>query len=73
MMAVGLAQNLAAIRALHRRDPFDLLHVHWIVPQGLVASLASAEEHGSPPLVVAEARTTPGGVPVPLELAPVLA
>ena len=28
-----------AIWSLHRRHQFDLLHAHWIVPQGLVAAL----------------------------------
>jgi glycosyltransferase involved in cell wall biosynthesis len=26
------------VRSLHRESPFDIFHVHWIVPQGLVAA-----------------------------------
>ncbi len=34
-----LLRQLLAVRALHRRHKFDLLHAHWIVPQGLVVAL----------------------------------
>ena len=29
-----------AIRRLQKKTPFDLLHAHWLIPQGLVALLA---------------------------------
>ena len=31
---------LATIAAEHRRGPFDVLHAHWAVPQGVVGALA---------------------------------
>lgn len=34
-----LLGQLLAILRLHRRERFDLLHAHWIVPQGLVAAV----------------------------------
>ena len=31
--------QMLAIRRLHRQRPFDILHAHWIVPQGLAAAV----------------------------------
>jgi glycosyltransferase involved in cell wall biosynthesis len=33
-----LAAQAWKVRSLQRESPFDLFHVHWIVPQGLVAA-----------------------------------
>ncbi|MCH8284240.1 MAG: methyltransferase domain-containing protein, partial [Chloroflexi bacterium] len=32
--------DLGALRRLHHRRPFDVIHAHWILPQGFVAVLA---------------------------------
>lgn len=46
-----VAQLLAAIR-LHRRYGFDALHAHWIVPQGLVATVFRRLSRRAPPVLV---------------------
>lgn len=35
-----LAQLVALIRLL-RREPFDVVHCHWLIPQGLILSIAA--------------------------------
>ncbi len=48
LLIAGLTQ---AIRSLHRTHDFDLVHCHWVIPQGLAALLALPRA-GRPPLVV---------------------
>ena len=57
-----IAQFIATRRAVRSFRP-DVLHVHWIVPQGIIAVLAAP---GVPKLV-----TSPGGDIYALDLAPV--
>lgn len=46
-----LGQLLAAVRLL-RSQPPDVIHAHWIIPQGLIAVLATALSRANPPIVV---------------------
>jgi glycosyltransferase involved in cell wall biosynthesis len=46
-----LAQWLAALRAVRKARP-EVIHAHWIVPQGLVALLAGFGARGRRPAVV---------------------
>jgi glycosyltransferase involved in cell wall biosynthesis len=46
-----LGELLAAMRAVQRERP-DVVHAHWVVPQGVVALLAAAASRGKPPAVV---------------------
>jgi glycosyltransferase involved in cell wall biosynthesis len=45
-----IAEWFALIRLL-RQEKFDLIHAHWLVPQGLVALLATAFFKNSPPIL----------------------
>ncbi|MFT4614435.1 MAG: hypothetical protein ACI9NT_001580, partial [Bacteroidia bacterium] len=45
------AQWLAIIR-LCRKHHYDIIHAHWIIPQGLSAVLARPFTRGRPPLVL---------------------
>jgi glycosyltransferase involved in cell wall biosynthesis len=40
-----------AIRRLHRRYGFAVIHAHWIIPQGLTAGLAFLESGRRPPML----------------------
>ena len=46
-----LAGLVLAIRRLHRQQGFDLIHAHWLVPQGLGVLVALRAGH-RPPMVV---------------------
>ena len=46
----GLFQ-VGAILKLLRRYPFDLIHAHWLVPQGLCATLVRRLVNPAPPLL----------------------
>ncbi|MEL7210790.1 MAG: glycosyltransferase, partial [Actinomycetota bacterium] len=43
------AEHAATVRAV-RREPADVIHAHWVVPQGLVAGLVPGRD--APPVVV---------------------
>ncbi len=45
-----IAEWFALVRLL-RQEKFDLIHAHWLVPQGLVALLAAAFFKKSPPIL----------------------
>lgn len=45
-----IAEWFALVRLL-RREKFDVIHAHWLVPQGLVAVLARAFFKNPPPLL----------------------
>lgn len=47
-----LGGMLVAVVAAIARKRVDVVHAHWIVPQGLVAALALAARRRAPPLVV---------------------
>lgn len=40
-----LAAELVAAVRLIRRDQIDVIHAHWVLPQGLVAAIAGAATH----------------------------
>jgi glycosyltransferase involved in cell wall biosynthesis len=48
MLMLGL---IAAVRRLHGQRQFDLIHAHWLVPQGL-AVLCALPDARRPPMVV---------------------
>jgi glycosyltransferase involved in cell wall biosynthesis len=43
--------QLQAIQDLHRRYRFDLIHAHWLIPQGLCAAIFRNWSDSSPPLL----------------------
>ena len=45
-----LGQLWALVRLLHR-EPFDVIHAHWLIPQGLIAVLARRLTNRAIPLV----------------------
>lgn len=64
-----LGQVLAIIRAL-RREEFDAIHCHWLVPQGLALALAGLFVRLPPVLTTchgADAFTLDGPIPRPLK------
>ncbi len=46
-----LTQFFAVVKLL-RRHNYDVIHAHWIIPQGLVAVIARGFVSSSPPLIV---------------------
>ncbi len=46
-----LLGELWALARLLRQEPFDVIHAHWLIPQGLVAVLARWLTHRPVPLV----------------------
>lgn len=46
-----ISQCVLTIKLL-RKHHYDIVHAHWIIPQGLVAIVARALSHRRPPLVI---------------------
>lgn len=44
--------QLYAVHALHRRHHFGAIHAHWIIPQGLVATIYSWLSKQAPPVLI---------------------
>jgi glycosyltransferase involved in cell wall biosynthesis len=52
LLPLFLIAQFFAIRRLQREFRFDVIHAHWIVPQGVVAAVLRAWFHGTPPVLV---------------------
>lgn len=51
LIPVFIGMQLLAARRLLARQNFDVIHAHWLIPQGVVAALALAGNRGGPALV----------------------
>lgn len=51
LIPLFLLGQLSALVRLLRQDHFDLIHAHWLIPQGLAAALARWSISRPPPLV----------------------
>lgn len=47
-----LAAQLFSVIRLHRRYDFDVIHAHWIIPQGLVAAVMRRFWRKAPPVLI---------------------
>lgn len=47
-----LIAQFFAVFGLHRRERFDAMHAHWLIPQGLVAATYSSLSGSAPPFLV---------------------
>ena len=52
LLPLFLTALMWAIVRLHREFQFDAVHAHWIVPQGIVATLLRSWWRGMPPVLV---------------------
>lgn len=47
-----LLAELMALRSLQRKQSFDVIHAHWIIPQGLCSALFTTLSRHAPPYVI---------------------
>lgn len=52
LLPLFLVAQYASIRALHKKHRFEAIHAHWIIPQGMVATMFGRFSRGAPPVLV---------------------